>query len=225
MSRPNILFLFSDEHSFRAMGHRSEADGGEPVFTPTFDRLAAQGTVFTDAYCQMALCTPSRLCTLSGREVRGAGAWDNNSILDPTLPTIPRTLAANGYTTCLVGKMHLGGNLQFVGFQHRPYGDLTGRTGHQWEPVEGEYKDSMISRTRDAGVTEFPESKLQDVVVTQETVAFLREHQSANPDKPWFLCASFSRPHFPLTVPPRHLDALLAGRCHRAACAAQRRCL
>ncbi|MBT5874715.1 MAG: hypothetical protein HOH43_14960, partial [Candidatus Latescibacteria bacterium] len=53
MARPNILFLLSDEHSFRCMGHLDEANGGEPVYTPTFDRLASQGTVFTDAYCQV----------------------------------------------------------------------------------------------------------------------------------------------------------------------------
>ncbi len=205
MTRPNILFLFSDEHNHRFMGHMPESVGREPVSTPAFDRLAAQGTVFTDTYCQMALCTPSRMCLLSGREVRGCGAWDNNSVLAPELPTIPKTLAANGYTTCLVGKMHFGGNLQFHGFQHRPYGDLTGRTGHQWEPLGPSYADSMISRTRDAGLTQIPDSKIQDVVVGQETVAFLREQAAAEPDQPWFVCASFSRPHFPLTVPPRHL--------------------
>ena len=51
MTQPNILFLFSDEHSHRFMGHVSPEDGGESVWTPTFDRLASRGTVFTDAYC------------------------------------------------------------------------------------------------------------------------------------------------------------------------------
>ncbi len=125
-------------------------------------------------------------------------------MLDPALPTIPKTLAGAGYTTCLVGKMHFGGNLQFAGFQHRPYGDLTGRTGHQWEPLALR-NDMLESRTRDAGLTGIPESKLQDAVVAHETVAFLREHRVAQPDRPWFLCASFSRPHFPLTAPARHL--------------------
>lgn len=207
MSSPNILFLLSDEHSFRCMGHVPEANGGEPVHTPNFDRLAAQSTVFTDTYCQMALCTPSRLCILTGREVRGAGAWDNRSVLRPELATLPGTLAQAGYETCLVGKMHLGGNRQFVGFRHRPYGDLTGRTGHQWEPLDDQDVATQIrTRTADAGVTEIPESLIQDEVVAQETLAFLREHQQANPDQPWFVCASFSHPHFPLTAPRRHFE-------------------
>ena len=204
-SQPNILFLFSDEHSFRFMGHVPPEAGGEPVYTPTFDRLAAQGTRFSEAYCQMPLCTPSRMCMLSGRAARECGAWNNTVVMDPALPTIPKVLGAAGYTTCLVGKMHFGGNLQYHGFQHRPYGDLTGRTGHQWEPLASG-QDGLAVRTREAGITEIPESKIQDEVVAHETIAFLREQRHAHPDKPWFLCASFSRPHFPLTAPRRHFE-------------------
>ena len=43
-------------------------------------------------------------------------------------------------------------------------------------------------------------------MVAHETVAFLREHHFAHPNQPWFLCASFSRPHFPLTAPRRHFE-------------------
>lgn len=203
---PNVLFLLSDEHSFRFLGHRSAAQGGEPVLTPALDRLAANGTEFSDAYCQMPLCTPSRLCLLTGLDVRKCGAWSNRAVLRPGLATIPETLAAAGYETALVGKMHLGGNRQFVGFQHRPYGDLTGFCGHQWEPLDDEERHSMRSRTRDAGVTEVPESLIQDEVVAQETIAFLREQRHRDPDRPWFVCASFSRPHFPLTAPRRWFE-------------------
>ncbi|MCB9155957.1 MAG: sulfatase-like hydrolase/transferase [Caldilineaceae bacterium] len=205
-TQPNILLLFSDEHSFRFMGHRPAAAGGEPVHTPNFDRLAAQSTVFNNAYCQMPLCTPSRICLLAGREVLHCGAWDNRTVFPPDVPSMPGVLAAAGYTTCLVGKMHFGGNRQFNGFQHRPYGDLTGNAGHQQDPLFAADGSSTPSRTRDAGVTEIPESKLQENVVAAETLAFLREHRHARPDTPWFLCASFSRPHFPLTAPRRFID-------------------
>lgn len=205
MQRPNILYLMSDEHSFRFMGHVPLSEGGEPIYTPTFDALAEKGTVFTDAYCQMPLCTPSRICQLTGKEVRKCGAWSNNAVLRPELTTLPEVIAEAGYSTCLVGKMHLGGNRQFVGFQHRPYGDLTGHTGHQWEPIDQETRSHMCTRTEHVGVTGIPESLLQDAVVVSEAVAWLREHQQAYPDKPWFLTASFSRPHFPLTAPQRHV--------------------
>lgn len=207
MARPNLLLLLSDEHAFRYLGCLPEAQGGEPVSTPALDSLAARGTRFSDVYCQMPLCTPSRMSLLSGREARDCNAWRNGSVLDPAQPTFPKTLAAAGYTTCLVGKMHFGGGYQFHGFQHRPYGDLTGATGHQWEPLyqgnhRGDRKRSLLDC---AGPTEIPESLLQERVVAEESVAFLREHEAAQPDTPWLLCASFSRPHFPLTAPPRHL--------------------
>ena len=207
MSKPNILLLFSDEHGFRYLGRRSREEGGEPVETPTFDRLASQSVVFTDAYCQMPLCTPSRLCLLTGLQVRRSGAWNNECVLRPELTTLPGLLRDGGYETCLVGKMHLGGTQQFVGFQHRPYGDLTGKCGHQWEPIlDAEGREKMRVRTAHVGVTEIPESLIQDEVVCHETVAWLREHRHARPDKPWFLCASYSRPHFPLTAPRRWFE-------------------
>ena len=201
--RPNILFLFSDEHSFRCLGHRDDRSS-EPVETPTLDDLATNGTDFRNAYCQMPLCTPSRLCTLTGREARGAGAWSNMSVLPPRAETIPERLGEAGYDTCLVGKMHLGGNRQFVGFGDRPYGDLTAGTTHQWEPLDKAGGRSTRDRTLDAGVTEIPESQLQEYNTTREAIAWIREQEAAGED-PWFLTASFSRPHFPLTAPRRYL--------------------
>jgi choline-sulfatase len=127
-------------------------------------------------------------------------------VLRPGLPTVASALAADGYATCLVGKMHLGGRRQFAGFQYRPYGDLTGGTGHQWEPIPGAAK-GMRERTSVAvGVTGIPESQMQEELVCREALAFLREHRHRAGDTPWFLCASFSRPHFPLTAPRRFVE-------------------
>ena len=211
MSRPNVLFLLSDEHGFRWLGHRSREDGGESVETPTLDSLAASGSQFRNAYCQMPLCTPSRLSLLTGLEPRACGAWGNNSVLRPELPTIASALGSGGYRTALIGKMHLGGASQYAGFQDRPYGDLTGRTGHQWEPLrDPDLRQGMRGRTAHTGVTEIPESLLQDQVVAQETVAWIREveaqAETGDPQAPWFAMASFSRPHFPLTAPSRWID-------------------
>ncbi len=204
---PNILFLLSDEHSFRAMGH-VDAREGEPVSTPNFDALAAGAVNFHTTYCQTPLCTPSRICLLAGLSPMGSDGWDNGSEIAPDRPTVASTLRQAGYSTCLVGKMHLGGNRQFAGFEHRPYGDLTGHAGHQPDPLALGRKGGMAirSRTADAGVTTIPESLLQEQVVNRESIAFLREQRHRRPGQPWFLCASYSRPHFPLTSPRRHFD-------------------
>lgn len=206
-SKPNVLFLLSDEHSFRYLGTVPEPNG-EPVNTDRLDSLAKFGTRFEQAYCSVPLCTPSRFCLLTGREPIRCGAWTNRSVLHPNLPTFPATFGRNGYETCLIGKMHLTGNRQFAGFSHRPYGDLTGKTGHQWEPLGPDQRGGreLRSRTADAGVTEIPESMLQEYNVIRESISFLREHSYANPDQPWLLCASFTRPHFPLTAPARYID-------------------
>jgi choline-sulfatase len=223
--RPNVLLLMSDEHSFRAFSHLDPGEGGEPVHTPTLDDLADNGVVFDQTYCQSPLCGPSRICMLTGREQQYSRGWTNGSILPPELPTIPSALSAAGYETCLVGKMHLGGSRQFGGFDHRPFGDLTGRAGHQPDPLpfdagrEYETKSGMLSpgktsfagpqgahRLTDPGPSEIPESLLQDRRVATETTAFLRDHVAANPDTPWFACASFSRPHDPWTAPERHFE-------------------
>ncbi len=206
MTRPNVLFLFSDEHSYRGLS-LLEGQVGEPVHTPILDGLAGQGAYFSSAYCQSPLCTPSRICLLTGRSPMTSGGWSNGSYLSLEIPTIPSVFGEAGYTTCLMGKMHLGGTNQLAGFAHRPYGDLTGGTGHQRDPLsarEGGF--AMRSRTADAGVTEIPESALQEQVIVRETVSFLREQVAAQPERPWFLCASFSRPHFPLTAPGRFFN-------------------
>lgn len=201
--RPNVLLLVSDQHNYRYFSYR---ENGEPVRTPIFDGLAESGTVFDRTYCAVPLCTPSRLCTLTGRSAVPAGAWDNYSLLKPGLSTLAGTLSDAGYETCLQGKMHLGGDRQFAGFDHRPYGDLTGQTGHQDDPPDGEAAATKRSRITGAGVTGIPESLLQERSAIDETVAFLREQRHRAPDTPWFLCASFSRPHWPRTAPRRHVD-------------------
>lgn len=207
---PNILFLMSDEHSFRCQS-RLDDNVGEPVNTPTLDSIASNATTFEQTYCPYPLCAPSRQCMLTGKEVQNCSAWTN--YLEPEHTTLPERFRDAGWETCLVGKMHLGGVRQFVGFEHRPYGDLTGDSGENPEPIDPKRLTTHPTRqgidtgTRipGAGPTEIPETMLQEQVTANETVAWLRE-QGSRSDDPWFLTASFLRPHFPLTAPRRHFD-------------------
>jgi choline-sulfatase len=202
--------LLSDEHSFRFFSYLTREEGGEPARTPTLDRLALGGAAFDAAYCAMPLCTPSRYCLWTGRDQERCGAWGNDVVLPPDVVTLPAHLAAAGYETCLLGKMHFGGSRQFNGFRHRPYGDLLGvDAGHQWDPIaRGHERAGMgnARKLRDAGVTTIPESLLQEQIVARESLAFLREQRHRAPDQPWLLCASFSRPHFPYTAPRRYFE-------------------
>ncbi len=211
-NRPNILFLHSDEHSYRFLSSRPREKGGEPCHTPTLDGLVARGVHFESTYCQMPLCSPSRIAMLCGRHSHRCGAWSNGSILPPDAPTFAAHLGDHDYATCSVGKMHLGGSRQLAGFQHRPYGDFGGPCAHQFDPLDLYAEDGlkpgmdMRSRTVDAGLSQIPESLLQEQMVAREATAWLRQQRHHHPDQPWLLYASFSRPHFPLTAPSRHFD-------------------
>ena len=197
-NRPNVLFLLTDQHSPRIAGFA----GDEVVQTPHLDRLAAKSIQFDAAICASPICTPSRMCLLTGREAHRVSAWNNHWVIFPEHVTWPAHFSANGYRTCLVGKMHFGGRDQMQGFQHRPYGDLRHGLGHQPDPID---LFPVYAGPLGAGVTEIPESLLQDVVVTRETLAYLLEHNDREPDIPWFCCASYSRPHAPFTAPGRYI--------------------
>ena len=88
------------------------------------------------------------------------------------------------------------------GFQYRPYGDLKHGLGHQPEPLA---LFPGYNAAESAGVTEIPESMIQDVVVTRETLAFLLEQHDQAADRPWFVCAAYGRPHSPFTAPGRYI--------------------
>ena len=166
--RPNILLILSDEHHPDVAGFA----GDVVVDTCHIDRLAERSARFSTAICANPVCTPSRMCLLTGKKAHRCAAWSNHWIICPEHVTWPRHFATHGYTTALVGKMHFGGRDQMQGFQHRPYGDLRHGLGHQPEPL------SMFPgyhNPASTGVTEIPESLLQDVVTTRETLVFLSE--------------------------------------------------
>lgn len=196
--RPNILLIMTDEHNRDVAGFA----GDSIVQTGHLDRLAARSIQFDSATCPNPVCTPSRMSMLTGLESHRCAAWSNHWIIFPEHLTWPAHFAAHGYRTSLIGKMHFGGRDQMQGFQRRPYGDLRHGLGHQSDPL---HMYPGYAQAQSAGITEIPESLIQDVVVTRETMAFLLEHQDREPDTPWFVCASYGRPHAPLTAPGRYI--------------------
>ena len=199
MSRqPNILLILSDQHAADVAGYA----GDLVVRTQNLDALAAESVQLSSAVCAAPVCTPSRISMLTGKEPHHANVWEGHWPVFPEHLTWPGHFAAHGYRTCLVGKMHVGGKDQMFGFQHRPYGDLRHGVSHQPEPVD---LFPGYDHVESAGATEISESMLQDVVVTRETLSFALEHGDKEPETPWFICASYGRPHSPLTAPGRYL--------------------
>ena len=99
-SKPNILFIIADD-----LATRLGCYGDKAAITPNLDRLAAEGVVFTKAYCQGAVCTPSRTSFMLGLNTRHARA--NHFIEHPDTMTMGRWFREHGYQTAAIGKICL----------------------------------------------------------------------------------------------------------------------
>ncbi|TDE08637.1 sulfatase-like hydrolase/transferase [Jiangella asiatica] len=110
--RPNVLVIQADQFRSDCFG----AAGNPDVRTPALDALAADGVLYTDAFCPLPVCTPSRYSLLSGRYVHQHGGWTNRSTLAPGIDTFPRALRRAGYRTAAVGKMHFTPTYLDVGY-------------------------------------------------------------------------------------------------------------
>lgn len=99
---PNILLIYPDQHSARALG----CCGNQDVISPNIDRLAAEGVMFTNAYTQNPICTPSRICMMSGQYTHNTGYYGLMGPNPEHLPSICSYLKQFGYTTGMSGKTH-----------------------------------------------------------------------------------------------------------------------
>jgi choline-sulfatase len=193
----NILFLLSDQHEARTLG----CAGNELVQTPNLDRLASQGVLFDNAYCNNPLSCPSRCSLITGRYSRDIGIYENQDILEPYSVTFPRILNAAGYRTCLIGKHHFNGE-QFHGFRDRPYGDFFGQA-HQPDPPRdlkagGSGLGGLVDNT---GPTGIPLPLTQTEICVAEAAKWLQIHTEISPQQPFCLCVNFDKPHFPMRAP------------------------
>ncbi len=199
-SKPNILFILSDQHNASVMGHA----GNAIIRTPNLDRLAREGVSFEQAYCQNPLCVPSRVSLLTGQHSRSTGIYTNTDMLEPNSITIPRVLSAHGYRTCLIGKAHFNGE-QYHGYQERPYGDLYGQA-HQPDPrrTPENGKAGLGQLLGNAGPTGIPLALTQTEICVSEASKWLQTHVDLHPSQPFFLSVNFDKPHFPVRCPAEY---------------------
>jgi arylsulfatase A-like enzyme len=123
--RPNILFIFSDDHA----QHAISAYGSKVNTTPHIDRLAKDGARFTNSFVSNSICTPSRATLLTGQysHLNGVPAFNR---FDGARDHVAKRLQAGGYHTGIIGKWHLGSDP--TGFDR--WIVLPGQ-GAYWNPV------------------------------------------------------------------------------------------
>ena len=95
MTRPNIIFYFSDQQRWDTLGCY-----GQPLpVTPNLDRLAREGTRFTHAFTCQPVCGPARACLQSGVYATQTGCYRNAIALPQGIPTLASCFAKAGYET------------------------------------------------------------------------------------------------------------------------------
>ena len=184
--RPNILFIFSDDHAPHAIGaYDGWLKSVDP--TPNIDRLAAQGMLFKNSFCTNSICGPSRAVIQTGKHSHQNGFMNNGNTFDWNQQTFPKLLQKAGYTTAIYGKSHLRGEPQ-------GYDD--------WKVLPGQglyYNPDMITpggrRRIDGHCTD---------IVTDLAVEWLKEGR--DDEKPFMLMVQHKAPHRNWMPALRHLE-------------------
>ncbi|MEZ5277943.1 MAG: sulfatase-like hydrolase/transferase [Opitutaceae bacterium] len=229
MSRPNILFITTDQQRFDHLGLK----GLRAIDTPHLDRLGREGVHFDRAYCPSPVCTPTRVSLLTGRYPSSHLAYTIGVTPDPFPgPTLPEVLGKAGYATALFGKTHFvrradearqmaGGEEPDPGFFRNwrgPYlgfETFEGSTGHTTNNIPAMHYRTFLE---EAGVDYrqwFPQMRggydhqacgswnIPPEFHDTEWVAGLtrRYIESQDASRPWFCWASFQDPHEPHLCP------------------------
>jgi arylsulfatase A-like enzyme len=208
--RPNFLFLFSDDQTYRALGTLRELE----VKTPNLDRLATRGMLFTHCFNQGgwsgAVCIPSRTMLNTGRTLWNSRGTNGQGVA-PGAALWGETLGRAGYDTFMAGKWHIPEDALKRSFN--TIGPLTGgflpstpeggsayhrpAPGNPWTPDDPKWKGHWLNANgRTIHSSELIANAAIDYLHTNAT-------RSTNP---FFMYVAFNAPHDPRQSPKKFLD-------------------
>ncbi len=196
-TRPNLLFIFSDQHAQRVAGCYGDA----VVETPALDRLAESGVTVTNAYCASPICVPSRMSMLTACHPHRQDVWTNDDMLAPDRPTWLHALGAAGYRPKLIGRLHAMGPDQLHGYAERLVGDHSPNWGgvarHDMGVLDNANNPDPVSLSQSgSGQSAY---QLKDHDVTDATIAELDLLAGIDPEdrEPFCLTVGLMLPHAP----------------------------
>lgn len=186
--RPNIVFVFSDDHATQAIS----AYGGalaEIAPTPNLDRIAAEGMLFHRCMVTNSICGPSRATILTGKYSHKNGFFKNEATrFDGSQVTFPKLLRKAGYETAIIGKWHLASDP--TGFDHW---DILPGQGSYYNP---DFINSDGKYRLEGYVSEIITEKAKDWLVNQRDAK-----------KPFLLMVQHKAPHRAWDPAPKYLTA------------------
>ena len=193
-ARPNVLFIAADDLNC-SLG----CYGNPDVKSPQIDRLAARGLRFDRAYCQQAVCNPSRASLLTGLRPDTIKVWDLRTDFRTAIPdavTLPQLFKQHGYHTQGIGKVfHNMGDLDDEPSWSVPAQLHAGR--HQDEFILESSTDKQGRKATSFEREEVPDDAYRDGKIADIAARTLGELK----DRPFFLAVGFWRPHLPFLSP------------------------
>ncbi|MEO6786085.1 MAG: sulfatase-like hydrolase/transferase, partial [Chthoniobacteraceae bacterium] len=219
--RPNVLFIAVDD-----LRPELGCYGVPAVKSPNLDKLAAGGRVFERAYCQYAICGPSRAVILTGLRPNTLKIQEINTFFRNTVPdcvTLPQYFKQHGYESLYIGKVFHPGQEDDKNSWSRSI-PLPGKRGGE---KAGEYKlpesIALVKQRRKEAVDKFgadaelegmaggpawesadvPDSEYVDGRIADGAIATLRELKGG---KPFFFGVGFHKPHLPFVAPKKYFD-------------------
>ena len=202
--KPNVLFIAIDDL-------RAELGcyGVKEVRSPNIDRLAARGIVFKRAYCQQAVCLPSRASLITGARPDTTRAWDLSTHFRKAMPdvvTLPQLFKDHGYHSQAMGKIYHHGYDDAPSWSvptalpKAPHG-----AGKRAQNPDGpRVKLSAKGRGPVVEIVDGPDNSLHDGQLGDLAVAAIRSMKDRT--EPTFLAVGFIKPHLPFSVPRKYWE-------------------
>jgi iduronate 2-sulfatase len=216
--RPNVLLICIDD-----LKPTLGCYGDRHAQSPNIDRLAARGVLFEAAYCNQAVCSPSRNALLAGLRSQTLGIYDLGTNFRKSVPnavTLPQYFMQHGYRAEAMGKLfHVGhGNnedaaswsvphwrAQSIGYVLPENRAQTTREEARFSN-QPEQRAAQLPRGAAYESADVPDNEYADGKLADEAVRRLHEHQTRSDDQRFFMAVGFVKPHLPFCAPKKYWD-------------------